>query len=117
MRVPVGAHLEDLAVELDHLAVEPVEGAQPEVAMSLELAHRHVAGGYAFHQGVYSRGLKYGLIFVAKQPFKCLDDDRGQSLSGLLAPRPKLLCERGRKVDAECQVFRHTASLSESRGG
>ena len=35
MRVAVGAHLEDLAVELDHLAVESVEGAQPEIAVSL----------------------------------------------------------------------------------
>jgi len=66
MCVAVGAHLEDLAVELDHLAVEPVERAQTEITVSLQLAHRHVAGRCTFHQGVYGRGLKYGLIFVAE---------------------------------------------------
>src|ERR1039458_8640886 len=75
MRVAVGAHLEDLAVELDHLAVESVEGAQAEIAVSLQFAHRHVAGGRTFHQGVYGRGLKYGLVFVAEQSLERLHDD------------------------------------------
>ena len=66
MRVAVGAHLEDLAVELDHLTVKSIEGAEAEIAVSLELAHRHVAGGDAFHQGVDGRSLKYSLIFVAE---------------------------------------------------
>ncbi len=35
MRVAVGADLEDFAVELDHLAVESVESAEPEIAVSL----------------------------------------------------------------------------------
>ena len=75
MRVAVGAHLENLAVELDHLAVEALKGAKPEVAVSLELAHRHVAGGRPFHQGVDGRGLEYGLIFVAQETFERLNDD------------------------------------------
>jgi hypothetical protein len=76
MRVAVGAHLEDLAVELDHLAVESVKGAEAKVAVSLELAHRHVAGGGAFHQGVDGRGLKDRLVFVAEETFERLNDDR-----------------------------------------
>ena len=66
MRVAVGPHLEDLAVELDHLAVKSVESTEAEIAVSLKLAHRHVAGGRAFHQGVDGRSLKYGLIFVTE---------------------------------------------------
>ena len=92
----VGSHLEDLAVELDHLAVESVEGAQPEIAVSLQLAHRHVAGGGTFHQSVNRRGLKHGLVFVAEQALERLDDDGGEGLSGLFAPRAELARKCGR---------------------
>ena len=117
MRVAVGAHLEDLAVELDHLAVESVEGAQPEIAVSLELAHRHVAGRCAFHQRIDSRGLKHSLVFVAEQALERLDDDGGEGLSGLFAPRAELARKRGREMDAKRQVLGHRASLSDGRDG
>ena len=117
MRVAVGPHLEDLAVELDHLAVESVEGAQPEIAVRLQLAHRHVAGGRAFHQRVDGRSLKYSLIFVTEQPFERLNDDGGQRLSSLYPPRTKLAGERGRKMYSKRQVLGHRASLSESLSG
>ena len=97
----VGANLENLAVELDHLAVESVEGAEAEIAVSLELAHRHIAGGGAFHQGVDGRSLEHRLIFIAEQTLECLDDDRRQSLSGLFAPRAELARERRRQMNSE----------------
>jgi hypothetical protein len=68
--------------------------------VGLQLAHRHVAGRGAFHQGVDGRCLKHGLVFVAKQSFERLDNDRGERLSGLFAPSAKLARKRRRQVHA-----------------
>ena len=101
MGMTVGAHLENLAVKLDHLAVESVESAQSEITMSLKLAHRHVAGRCTFHQGVHGRGLEGGLVLVAQQAFESLYDDGRYSLSGLFTTRAELARQRRRQMNAK----------------
>ncbi len=48
----VGLCLPDLAVKHDHLAVKPVEGPDPEVAMLFEFGDRDIAVIHALHQCV-----------------------------------------------------------------
>ena len=54
--VDVGA--EELAVERDHLAVEPVQGPEPEVAVLGQLGEAEVAVEGAVEQGADRRGLE-----------------------------------------------------------
>jgi hypothetical protein len=56
----VGGHLEALAVEHDELAVERLDGAEPEVAVQKELGEGEVSVVRAPDERVDRRGLVHG---------------------------------------------------------
>ena len=59
----VGGHLVDVAIEHDHLAVEHVERAQPEVAVPPHLAEGHALLVDAFDDGVDRGGEVECIVF------------------------------------------------------
>jgi hypothetical protein len=57
----IGPNLVEATVELDHLSVQRVEGAEAENSPPFELGKGDVANVFAVEQGVDGRGLKRGM--------------------------------------------------------
>jgi hypothetical protein len=111
----VGAHLIEATVEHDHLAVEPRERSQAEVAVLPERADRHLALVDAFHQRRGAGDLKERAVVHLQMIGEGGPDDVVDRLAGRPVTFLERMPERGR--DPSTQRVHQSIDISSRRTG
>ena len=83
MQRAVAADPEELAVERDHLAVEPFEGPEPEVAVLAQRADPDRAFVDPFDERAHGRDLEDRLVLDVEELGECGGDEVAHRLAGL----------------------------------
>jgi hypothetical protein len=86
--------LVELAVEHDHLAVEPLEGAETEIAVRPETADRNRLVIDPLHQSTRGRDLEQGRMVETQRIGQRARHEMAQRLAGLLAMRHQRIHQR-----------------------
>ena len=81
----VGTDLIDPSIQCQHLAVQPIERAQPEIAVPLQIADRHHAVVNALHQRPCRGDLEHRRVLQRQCVGKRRHDDMRNRLAGATA--------------------------------